>query len=216
MSPGLPGLFNGSESMNARCASGERCPHPACSMRGVLMKPGAMALAVMPYGPSSSASVFVRPIDAALRRGVVGADAVATAARGDRAEVDDAAEAACFHARRELAAHQERGGEVRGKDPRPLRVVDLFEPQRLGGQFGKRILTAGRNGSARDIDEEFDSRNLSCEFFDFLAAGQVGDDQPGLGMDVGRENLDAFRRQAPRDRLPDAARRAGHQGCFPS
>jgi hypothetical protein len=44
--------------MNAAPAS----PHPAASMRGVLMKPGAIAFTVTLCGASSSARVLVRPM----------------------------------------------------------------------------------------------------------------------------------------------------------
>ena len=47
--------------MNLRCASGERCPQPACSMRGVLMKPGAKWQLFIPpelaYGPRSQQKI---------------------------------------------------------------------------------------------------------------------------------------------------------------
>ena len=157
MSSGLPALLQ-RQGLDESCRPAS--PQPACSMRGVLMKPGAIAFTVMLCGAELERERLGQADDAAFRRGVMHADAVAAAARGDRGEVDDAAELARLHARRELAADQERGGEVGRDAPRSTASRPRPRAQIAPGIGGSVSLRVGDGRAAGDVDQEIDRAGL--------------------------------------------------------
>jgi hypothetical protein len=130
--------------------------------------------------------------DAAFGRGVMHADAVAAAARRDGGEVDDAAELARLHARSKLPAHQERGGEIRRKNLAPLRFAHVFELQAALTELWQRLLTAGRDRAAGDVDQKIRRAGFRRESLYVVGVGQVGHGDALPGMDVRGNDLHAF------------------------
>ena len=117
--------------------------------------------------------------DAALGRRVVHADAVAAAARGDRGEVDDAAELARLHARRELAAHEERGGEVRRDDRAPLLIAQVFEQQRALRQLAAACSSrVGATGPPATLTRKSDRADAARELLHVVRVSEIGHDKP--------------------------------------
>jgi hypothetical protein len=141
-------------------------------------------------------------------------DAIGAAARGDRGKVHDPPALPRLHARRELAADEERGGEVRRQHLRPLGVIDVFEQPCAAWHRRLRVLPGRRHRAARDVDDEV-RRAASADPFHFIGAREVGDEHAGPGMDVGGEDLHALGREPLADRLADAAGRPADERLLP-
>ena len=107
-----------------------------CTRMSVSTAPAAIALTVIPVGPSSRARERVKPDDGGLGRGVRGlAEHPAALLRGHRGHVHDPAVAAVDHVRQERLGDQVGAGGVDREDLVP-QLQGGFQERHRGGDPG--------------------------------------------------------------------------------
>ena len=116
-------------------------------MRSVSVRLGAMALTVIPNGPSSKASLRVKRDDAALRGGICAAAGQTQPAPRNGSEIDDLAMLAPLHHRRHRMAEQERAVQVELDQ-----LLPFIEGQFVHGGAGPVDDRTAADGIDQDVD----------------------------------------------------------------
>ena len=134
-------------------------------MRRFESRPGATALTVTPFEPTSSASAWVNPTMPAFAAEYADDPGIRHVRTSDRSHIDDAPIAFCQHCRKEGLRDQECGLEAHCNLVIPFIMGDFRE-----------VLLQGRlcpGAHAGIVDENIDASEFRQKAIDIIGPGQI-------------------------------------------